>query len=282
MTALFHSIIGLPRSGKTTFLAALWHQLEAGEISTRLTLDKLVGDHSYLNDIATAWRGFQEVPRTSRGADAKVSIHVRDTLTGNTVELYFPDLSGESYEDQFVARTCSTSYVDGFSEEGGILLFVTADKQQDGVTLLDLGPELVADAAIDINVNAVAATAWSHKDVPVQVRLVDLLQFLQHRPFQRRQRKLAVCVSAWDLIDGGITPETWLARELPLLNQFLLNNSESFEVRIYGVSAQGGDLAGNLGDLIKVEVPSRRVLCLGPEGTKHDLTAPIIWMSEEN
>ena len=32
----YHSIVGLPGSGKTTYLAAVWHVIDAGEVSTKL------------------------------------------------------------------------------------------------------------------------------------------------------------------------------------------------------------------------------------------------------
>ena len=58
-------IIGLPASGKTTFLAALWHVIEADETECRLKLNRYEGDLKYLNAIAQAWRTFNKVPRTS-------------------------------------------------------------------------------------------------------------------------------------------------------------------------------------------------------------------------
>ena len=73
MSPQYHWILGLPRSGKTTFLAALWHVIDAGEVATKLVLDKLVGDHVYLND-RSRWRRCEEVPRTSMAAETKVAI----------------------------------------------------------------------------------------------------------------------------------------------------------------------------------------------------------------
>src|SRR5271165_6669586 len=78
VTQMYHSIIGLPGTGKTTFLAALWHLIDAGEVSTRLVLDKLIGDHSYLNSIVEAWRRCEEVPRTSMAAEASVAVHLHE------------------------------------------------------------------------------------------------------------------------------------------------------------------------------------------------------------
>ena len=280
MSTQYHSILGLPRSGKTTFLAALWHVIDAGEVTTKLVLDKLVGDHAYLNTIVDAWRRCEEVPRTSMAAETKVTIHVHAPASGQKVVLGFPDLSGESFKVQFAARSCTSDYVEGFAGTGGILLFVNANRPSDGMTLADIGPA-IADA--DEPPEPEGEREWTADVVPEQVRLVDLLQFLLRPPFLRRQRRLAVVVSAWDaVLAPQPSPEQWLRRELPLLHQFLANNPESFDVRVYGVSAQGGDVAGDQRTALLRQTPSGRIECVGPHADPHDLTAPIIWLTGDD
>lgn len=280
MSTQYHSILGLPRSGKTTFLAAIWHLLDAGEVTTKLVLDKLVGDHTYLNTIVDAWRRCEEVPRTSMGAETKVTIHVHATDSGQKIVLGFPDLSGESFKEQFTARACTSDYVAGFEGTGGILLFVNANRRTDGMTLADIGPAI---AGAEETPEPHGDKEWSAEFVPEQVHLVDLLQFLLRSPFARRQRRLAVVVSAWDaVLEPKPTPEQWLTRELPFLDQFLANNPESFEVRVYGVSAQGGDVAGDQRTKLVRQIPSRRIQCVGPGANAHDLTAPLLWLTGES
>ncbi len=280
MTTQYHTIIGLPGSGKTTFLAALWHLIDAHEVSTNLVLDKLVGDHAYLNTIVDAWRRCEEVPRTSKLAETKVTIHVHAPASGQRVVLGFPDLSGESFEEQFATRACKSDYVEGFASASGILLFVNANRPSDGMTLADIGLAIV-DA--DEPPGPESETEWTANVVPEQVRLVDLLQFLMRPPFVRRQRRLAVVVSAWDaVLEPKPPPQQWLSRELPFLYQFLTNNPESFAFRVYGVSAQGGDVTGDQRMALLRQTPGQRVECVGPDTDPHDLTAPVFWLSEEN
>jgi len=279
VSAQYHSIIGLPRSGKTTFLAALWHLIDAGEVTTKFVLDRLVGDYTYLNRIVEAWRRCEEVPRTSMAAETKVTIYVHEPASGHKIALGFPDLSGESFKQQFAARTCTPDYVEGFAGTGGILLFVTADRPSDGITLTDIGPVL---AGADEPTEPRAEKEWTADVVPEQVCLVDLLQFLLRLPFVRRQRRLAVVVSAWDVVlDPKPLPEQWLARELPFLHQFLANNPDSFDVRVYGVSAQGGNVMGGQRTALLRTTPSQRITCDGPSADPHDLTAPLLWLSGE-
>ena len=94
MSTQYHSILGLPRSGKTTYLAALWHVIDAGEVATKLVLDKLIGDNAYLNKIVDAWRRCEEVPRTSMLDEKKVTIHAHAPASGQKIALGLPRLVG--------------------------------------------------------------------------------------------------------------------------------------------------------------------------------------------
>ncbi len=278
MSDSYHSIIGLPKSGKTTFLAALWHLIDAGEVSTKLVLDELVGDHQHLNAIVEAWRRCEEVPRTSMAGETHVAIHVHEPANGRKSVLSFPDLSGESFEQQLTARKCHGAYVEACDRDGGLLLFLTADRSTDGITITELAPAL-AGAEEEIEPHEIRE--WVPQMMPQQVRLVELLQFLQQRPFLRRQRKVGVIVSAWDVIgDPKPTPIAWLQRELPLLHQFLISNPASFDHRVYGVSAQGGDVKTEKNSLLRI-TPSERIRCVGHDGESHDITEPISWLMAE-
>src|SRR5258708_2938371 len=55
---------GLPETGKTTFLAALWHVAKSHEVSGSMRLERREGDQEYLNNIANAWSKCAELVRT--------------------------------------------------------------------------------------------------------------------------------------------------------------------------------------------------------------------------
>ena len=280
MSTHYHSILGLPESGKTTYLAALWHVMDAGEVSTKLVLDKLIGDNTHLNKIVDAWRRCDKVPHTSMQDEKKVTIYAHAPASGQKIVIRFPDLSGESFTQQFAARSCAPDYVEGFSGKGGIILFVSANRSSDGMTLADIAPA-IGDA--DEPTPPGIEKEWTADFVPEQVRLVDLLQFLLRPPFLRRPRRLAVVISAWDVVLAPRpAPEQWLARELPFLHQFLTNNPESFSVRVYGISAQGGDVTSDQRAALLRQAPSRRIECVGFDCDPHDLTAPVLWLTKED
>lgn len=300
-------IIGLPASGKTTFLAALWHLVESDETNCRLQLDRYEGDLIYLNKIAEAWRTFRRVPRTSQVGNADVTIHLVDRETGVKAAAFFPDLAGETFDMQVEARRCRPEFVDDVAEDHGILFFISADVKGDALSVVELNAMMPPDATNnDTGAGAPTAEApshsaetlapsplqgeaetpppapaeWEPKLIPAQVRVVQLLSDLQRPPFEPRRRRLAIMVSAWDLTRGSdLHPTEWLAAKMPLVDQFLRTNGQSFEHRVYGVSAQGVRLDDDAAvDKAAKLTPSRRIEIVGPEGAGHDLTSPLVWL----
>lgn len=280
-------IIGLPASGKTTFLAALWHLVESEEAECRLQLDSYEGDLIYLNRIAEAWHNFQRVPRTSQVGDVDVTIHLIDRITGVRATAFFPDLAGETFDVQVEARRCRPEFVDDVADDDGILLFVSADVRGHALSVVEFNgmmppaDEREAGAGDEPEeAQTPALTEWEPKLVPAQVRVVQLLSDLLRAPFEPRPRRVAVMISAWDLVkDIGLLPREWLAAQMPLVDQFLRANAASFDHEVYGVSAQGINIddgeAVNRATLVE---PSRRILIVGPEGEGHDLTSPLAWL----
>lgn len=121
---------------------------------------------------------------------------------------------------------------------------------------------------------------WEPKLLPAQVRIVQLLSDFIRPPFTPRSRRLAIMISAWDLTRGmKLTPRQWLAANMPLVEQFLRANGDSFKHQVYGVSAQGVNLEDQpaVGEAAKL-TPSRRIQIVGPEDEGHDLTAPLVWL----
>src|SRR5437660_1534052 len=95
-------MIGLPATGKTSFLAALWYLVQHGEVDHRLALDRMEGDSKHLNQLSNLWASFELVPRTPTGVERTVSMVLNDTVEKKNVTLTFPDLSGESFMLQWI------------------------------------------------------------------------------------------------------------------------------------------------------------------------------------
>jgi hypothetical protein len=286
-------IIGLPGSGKTTFLAALWHIIEAEETACRLKLDRYSGDLKYLNAIAQAWRTFKKVPRTSQVGDTDIVIRLLDSETGAVGDAFFPDLAGETFDLLVEARRCSAAFFQNTQSEDGILLFISADSKQDGLSIIELnsmmpasesplkqGPIEAPKVDPDVDAKADDLVEWEPKKIPAQVRIVQILSDLTRAPFAARRRKIVLVLSAWDVVAStGTTPASWLAAQMPLVDQFLRSNKELFETQIFGVSAQGVNLDdGAAVDRAATMTPSHRISIVGQSESGHDITEPLAWL----
>ena len=89
-------MVGLKGSGKTTYLAALWHYLESAEVGDRLVVPQLQPDRDYLNAIRNSWLALRPLERTSMRTKATASLRLQDAKSGAEIEITLPDLSGES------------------------------------------------------------------------------------------------------------------------------------------------------------------------------------------
>lgn len=133
--------------------------------------------------------------------------------------------------------------------------------------------------------------AYDATKAPTDTILVDLLQAFGDLARERTPVPVALVVSAWDLVQrttrgaSAPTPAAWVAAQLPLMTQFLEANARTFATRIYGVSAQGGDVrdAADVARLLGMLDPEERIVVVGPAGTSgqpmspHDLSAPVRW-----
>lgn len=87
-------LIGLPNTGKTSFLAALWFMVNQSTVKCRLTLEKLFGDSKYLNEICEAWLEYRPVKRNQLDSVKLVAMTLKNRENDRLVRLSIPDLSG--------------------------------------------------------------------------------------------------------------------------------------------------------------------------------------------
>jgi len=276
-------MIGLPATGKTSFLAALWYLVQHPQVQSGLRLDKLDGDSKYLNQIAKAWAGYELVPHTRLDSETVVSMSLKNIQTGQTLTLSFPDLSGESFTLQWTMRQFTQGYDSFLQQASGGMLFISPLKYKKPIRIDMANPlveEIGGDSETQADAQDISSThrPWNPEDAPTQVQLVELLQFISVRDYFRPPFRLAVIVSAWDqLRQLNRSPLDWVAHEFPLLHQFLQSNQHLFESAVYGISAQGGDYGQR--DAILDKTPSERIEVVGANiRNPHDLTEPLQWL----
>ena len=290
-------VCGLPGSGKTTFLAALWHLVQSGETDTCLKLKSLgYGDYEYVNAIRDRWQQGSRQPRTVGEVHA-VGIDLIDG-DGNEVQVVFPDHSGETYDSMWNMRTCSKAVADQLRNRQGILLFLRSEGMKQPLPLIDiitteaemqmaLPRQEMPTREISPSYDGQSMRDWLPEEAPDQVKVVDILQILASHMRTSHNEKIALFVSAWDIVDQNLTPAEFIKKEFPLLHQYLTNAERDFDIRIYGLSAQGGvyveenhtgELPQELRDLLDMNNASARIKLVSDEGLTHDLTEPISWL----
>lgn len=287
-------MIGLPSSGKTTFLAALWYIVAHANshVEGSLKLHNLEGgDKDYINKICNQWVSATTVDRTKISDEEIVSMVLKDPVSGDIVRLNFPDLSGESFEQQWSARQATINYQEAVSSSKGFLLLVHPGEVKQE-TLINEANDLINDLETmqgTDNSKIIEEPSkhtyhddseeWSSDKTPTQIQLVELLQFVveikKSEPFN-----LAILVSAWDTVVGEKSPKTWIQKNLPLLYQYIESN-QKLAKQYYGISAQGGDYRDKE-SLLDTPSPETRIkVALGASTVSNDISIPVRWLMEK-
>ncbi|MBA4760006.1 MAG: hypothetical protein H2052_17075 [Sphingosinicella sp.] len=268
-------VAGMPSSGKSTYIAALRHVLVANEISCVLELVGLSPEESHLNRLELDWVDGKMVQRTQSASETWVELQIRDRTTQESIVLALPDLKGESFEQPATLGHLQDDLQKELEAASSVMLFTSADREDDKLLISD-----IADILDNSDDTDVPGQPFDAREMPEEVKIVELLQFANRRPRLSRQRKLALIVSAWDVVaDCAQTePYYWLATNCAMLEQFLRFNSHLWDVRVYGISAQGGRLPEDRERLMKISKPSERIKVVGHGAEQHDITAPLRWL----
>ena len=270
-------LVGLPETGKTTYLAALDEIIETQQTPGGLVSAGFSEDRAYLQPIREAWLRGDDMPRTTAG-DAVARLRVLDPASQAVAELLFPDLKGEKFRAQCEQREWDPSYRARLPEITGILLFIHCEQL---AAHQQIGPSWPLQVKKE---EFTEGDKWATKHAAKQTKLVELLQFISEVGGAPQPLRVAVMLSAWDcVLKAGEAveqrPAAFVEKEWPLLHQYLASNPERFVVREYGVSARGGGKEDTL-RLLKMDKPADRVLLVDEGNRSKDLTRPIRWLLE--
>lgn len=274
-------LVGLPKAGKTSFIAALWHVLDSEEVPGSLKLTSLGGDDTYLCQIRDEWLNYKEVVRTTQRNEVIPTIHLSDENGTRHCTLSVPDLSGETYVRQWIDREWSPKYFEAAKSASGILVFIHPNQPLEAPEITPTLRLLPGAAVEDVPPTNIPPEepVWDAEKAAGIVQLVDVLQFLQrHLSLPLR---VAIIVSAWDLIRQHYqSPQEFLKNRTPLLEQFLRTNPESFIYTVFGVSALGVDIENETDTKnlqAKIDLASERIAIVSTDGTSNDITVPLRW-----
>jgi hypothetical protein len=268
-------IVGLPETGKTSFIHALDDLLQNPPTPTSLRSDGLAPDRSYLEIDKENFRAGRKLVHTHSPKEAPPELWFEDPHTQGRGRLFIPDLRGEVFQFQWIDRKWTKAFGDDLSKVCGALVFVRADVPASNQELLG--------ALITMARSTNELLPWDPKKASPQVQLVEVLQFIAIKGRLALPLKTAVLISAWDTVEKPDnlqpkTPNAFLEREWPLLDQYLRANPGTFVTKIYGVSALGGTEA-ELKELSK-SPPQDRVKLVEEQQSSQDLTRPLRWLLE--
>lgn len=265
-------IMGAPNAGKSTYLAALWHSVNQVELPTKFKLKRMEHDTQYLYGLEKKWLAVEALERTVIGQEiSELSLLLTDEK--QELEVEFPDLSGETFQNIYENREMSQQLYEKICAANSILYFVNVENIYHGELISEISEEIRNTEQKEYKERKPS------QDDPTQVQIIDLLQTIAE--IKKRRVKLGIVFSAWDLIDDmeKINPREYLKSSMHMLWQYLEANYQKFDTSIWGVSALGGKLE-DFEKLLDVEDPIRRIKVINEDRLiSHDVTSIIAEMS---
>jgi hypothetical protein len=261
-------MVGLPETGKSTYLGALFNTLK-DDGSGGMRLQALPQERDYLIEIERTWLSLQPLARSGHQAPRNVEFSIILDEPERALTLQIPDIVGETYRSAYEYGQWDKQLEEFVENASGLLVFIRAD------TIML--PELIT---IDRDAHREGddpPQPWRAELSPTQAVICDLLEQVSALR-DERMPPIAMLISAWDMVaEHGLTPPAWVDWQLPLLAQWLTARTPALAAQIFGVSAQGGQLAD---DNVRRQLARNAERPIPANGDS--LTAPLRWLLERD
>ena len=266
-------IMGAPNAGKSTYLAALWYSINQKELKTRMSLEKMGNNSQYLYSLSKKWLEIEQLERTVIGQEMpELSIHLTDGQ--NSLELEFPDLSGETFQNIYEKREMPLELYEKIVDSDAILYFINVENIY--------APEFIAEMPSILRDKTDGGIQYKERkpcdDDPTQIQIIELLQAISD--IKKKRIDLGIVFSAWDLVENmdSVSPRNYLEKNMNMLWQYIESNKERYYTSIWGVSALGGKI-DDFEELLKVEIAVNRIKVVNESiNVSHDVTSIIAEM----
>jgi hypothetical protein len=263
-------LVGLPATGKTTYIAALWAYLRSGAPEAKYRVPVVPKDTAYLNAIATAWATGSDMPRSSPGATDTVefTIEIEDS---DPVTVVLPDLPGELFLNAVRRPSIDAAPAEAVLTSDLLLLFVNGQRATTFAPVGDQEPPTATSVPPDDEI-----VEFAIGNLDTDTLNAELLERLRYLLRDRPMPTIVVVVSAWDVLEEAFpSPAAWLEKQQPMTAQYLDALGTKTTIGIVGVSAQGADYGDE--PLIHHKPVADRAWGRADEATKTDIAGPLLW-----
>ena len=275
-------IAGLPGSGKSTYIGALWYCLMHPDNieGIKLVADKmnLADDLTVLNRLSDAYKNMQLIDRNYSDQNETVQINLKVADSDTRLQVEVPDFLGENFRD--LVELKESELVSKWLNDTDTLVYfmneVTPPEFED-----DHGPEddespMPAKDVPPFSIKTISAVAMN---------IMVLKCLLSKKTFKK------VVLSWWDKnTENGVVPnnpQKYLKEYSPALFNFIQYHIPKFE--IIGLSAQGQEYPKE--DQGNYEATKKEIKAKTREGKRsfveiedkilHDLSLPLYLLIKE-
>jgi hypothetical protein len=252
VSAIRLCLVGLPETGKTTYIAALWAYVNAPGPVERYRIVRQPKDAKYLTEIADAWVRGLDMPRNDSTEAPNVSFEIGAKNKRN-LEFRLPDLRGEVFKTAVTKSQADQATIDSVMNADVILFVVSTRSATTFAALAELGfpapPEGQPEPDVVLD------------DLDTDFLNTELLQKLRYLFVDTKMPPILVLVSAWDRMEDAweaeaaltategrepeafpVSPREVLANIQPGFAQFLDEIGRQADIHIIGLSSTGGDV----------------------------------------
>jgi hypothetical protein len=263
-------LVGMPSSGKSTALAALWESLRNSDGGLRWGLrpEDMPPDPTYLDRLASEWRQCRDIKHTSQSdKPPAVKLRLTSKATAARRSIQAPDVSGEDYQQLVEKDLIPEGTASALERATRLVLFVRCD------TIRSIHPLRPPPPEVEAAANEKPPTdKWSASQLLTDAAHVALLRRIVEVSSMEPMPSIVVAMTAWDTWTQPGSPLNAFQQMLPLCHQYLANNEIQYSV--VGLSAQGKAYSDeNRKELMDEPNQVRRIRVVQNDGSSgHDIT----------
>lgn len=267
-------IAGLPSSGKSTYIAALWYNLCNCDANMLMSSGDLPENTTLLEKLEELWQQVKKIERSSSEQNVvdNILLNLIVKETGQIITLNVPDFWGEKFYD--IIEQNDTDEIENWCNEADSLFYMVADVNPSNFIdddNMDEEPDKKEDVPpIDVKKMSLAA-----------INIMVLKFLFQHKKFKR----LVLALTRWDEVtdngDNPENPEKWLQSYSPAFYNFVKHYYP--DVLIVGLSSQGCDYEKNnweLKDMLRKTEKGKRAFVNDANGICYDLSMPLKFLMQ--